>query len=786
MAILAWCPFCRRPTISSTTTKHVNGAALAALLAGSGHTAVQKVFGPWSGIALAGTTDISASNTLLVKITAGTGPIASFGTTRDGWLRIVRADVAFTITRDATNLETPNGVDVSVGVGDILLIVRESSESVAKTQVLEVIKADGRAYRGPNDIPQNLSLSGIIAPAQITASQNDYAPTGHQTAFIERLNSDAACTLTGLAAPTSGRAEVRVLFNVGSFAITLSNADASSSAANRFELGANFVIAAGKCVMVWYDTTSSRWRPLSQVLPWGALAILDRVTVIDRDLTLSGDISPTQLAANTNNWAPTGFSTASVIRASTDASRNLTGIGAPSTKRVIRLYNIGSNALVLKNEDANSSAANRFSFGADRTLAGGDGLELWYDLTSNRWRASAIIAAGGGGGSGTTTWGVCDGRLTLATGTPVMTTAQTAKTVLYWSPYRGGQIGLYDGVSAWSLITATEKSIPLTDTQTGTTTNGSAVMTDLTDTSQLVVGMDIAGTGVTGGTTIASIDSATQITMSANATASGANSMTFKLPVSSMFDVFGFNNSGALKLEILKWTNTTTRATALTTQDGVLVKTGATTRLYLGSIATTATLGQTEYSFGGTASGGTAANLLVYNYYNRTDVEALVQDSATSWSYATATLRSANNSNNNRINFIVGVSEDVVKATYDAVVRYGTAGNPAIAVGLDSTSAATGTQAGISATATATPAAHTHAAGTYLDSQFNAVTGTSGSTAASASATASPAVSMTARYSGFPGVGLHYLQALEIGGTGSNFYGSGNGSQNGLIGHFRM
>ena len=45
---------------------------------------------------------------------------------------------------------------------------------------------------------------------------------------------------------------------------------------------------------------------------------------------------------------------------------------------------------------------------------------------------------------------------------------------------------------------------------------------------------------------------------------------------------------------------------------------------------------------------------------------------------------------------------------------------------------------------------------------------------------------MTARYSGFPGVGLHYLQALEIGGTGSNFYGSGNGSQNGLIGHFRM
>ena len=41
-------------------------------------------------------------------------------------------------------------------------------------------------------------------------------------------------------------------------------------------------------------------------------------------------ISPSQLTANTDDWAPSGLSGADIIRASTDASRNLTGITAPS------------------------------------------------------------------------------------------------------------------------------------------------------------------------------------------------------------------------------------------------------------------------------------------------------------------------------------------------------------------------------------------------------------------------------------------------------------------------
>ncbi len=114
-------------------------------------------------------------------------------------------------------------------------------------------------------------------------------------------------------------------------------------------------------------------------------------------MRLSGDISPTQLAANTNDWAPTSLSTATVIRASTDASRNLTGLTGGADGRIIIMQNVGSFALVLKDENASSTAANRFALGgADVTLAANQACLLRYDSTSSRWR---LIGSTGGGGT---------------------------------------------------------------------------------------------------------------------------------------------------------------------------------------------------------------------------------------------------------------------------------------------------------------------------------------------------------------------------------------------------
>lgn len=64
-------------------------------------------------------------------------------------------------------------------------------------------------------------------------------------------------------------------------------------------------------------------------------------------------------------------------------------------------------------------------------------------------------------------------------------------------------------------------------TLTGTLTSGNTSVTGLSSTANLEAGMSVSGTGITGGTTIASVDSTTAITLSANATASGAQSLLF-------------------------------------------------------------------------------------------------------------------------------------------------------------------------------------------------------------------------------------------------------------------
>lgn len=111
---------------------------------------------------------------------------------------------------------------------------------------------------------------------------------------------------------------------------------------------------------------------------------------INGEFALPADISPTQLAANTNDWAPTGLAGATVIRFSTDALRNLTGITGGYDGRILFLANIGSFPLTLKH-DVTSTAANRFFCPGqlDDSVLAGSTKQLIYDSTSSRWRVIA-------------------------------------------------------------------------------------------------------------------------------------------------------------------------------------------------------------------------------------------------------------------------------------------------------------------------------------------------------------------------------------------------------------
>lgn len=147
------------------------------------------------------------------------------------------------------------------------------------------------------------------------------------------------------------------------------------------------------------------------------------------------------------------------------------------------------------------------------------------------------------------------------------------------------------------------------------------------------------------------------------------------------FDVFLYNNSGAVGAETVNWTNDTTRATALTTQDGVYVKTGDTTRRYVGTCRTTGVSGQIEDSF---------AKRFIWNYYNRVCRPMRVLEATNTWNYTTATIRQANNSAANQLDFVIGASEDSVSATLMYAALNSTGGVAVNAgLGLDTTTAFT-------------------------------------------------------------------------------------------------
>lgn len=145
---------------------------------------------------------------------------------------------------------------------------------------------------------------------------------------------------------------------------------------------------------------------------------------------------------------------------------------------------------------------------------------------------------------------ICQGRLTGTSGNP--TPQSSGGSTLYFTPYIGNLIGLYNG-SNWDQIIFSELSLPIQQSQTGTTHTNTTI-DGLTDTSQLVVGMWVSGSGVPAAATIVSIDSATQITISNATTSSTTTSITFKAVWATNYDIFIINlGGGVLALRMIAW-----------------------------------------------------------------------------------------------------------------------------------------------------------------------------------------------------------------------------------------
>lgn len=103
------------------------------------------------------------------------------------------------------------------------------------------------------------------------------------------------------------------------------------------------------------------------------------------------EISPTALASDTDDWNPTDWGAATVVRIDASADVELRGLAAPTSSDVIRktLINVSSaNTITMMNEAGTSTAGNRIitSPGSGFDLLPDDAVEVLYDSTSSRWR----------------------------------------------------------------------------------------------------------------------------------------------------------------------------------------------------------------------------------------------------------------------------------------------------------------------------------------------------------------------------------------------------------------
>jgi len=270
---------------------------------------------------------------------------------------------------------------------------------------------------------------------------------------------------------------------------------------------------------------------------------------------------------------------------------------------------------------------------------------------------------------------VPQGRLTLTTATPVLTATVSAATTIYYAFYNGNKVPIYDGTN-FSMTTFTELSQATTDT----TKSPAAVTTN------------------------------------------------------SNYDLFVWNDSGTIRCTRgPAWTSATARGTGAATTElervngcwlnKIAITNGPAAQrgTYVGTVRSNAS-SQIDYILGGTAAGGTAAVIGVWNTYNRVLVTPLVRDSTSNWTYNSTTARSLNNSAGNRISMVRGLDEDGVEMSLSLPFSGGASGDYQAGFALDVTNAM-------------------HQ-GTY--GSFGTLTG--------------PAA---IGWSSIPGLGWHYIQAVE-------------------------
>lgn len=205
----------------------------------------------------------SASGLPIITTTSGVLTVGAFGTSAGQFCQ--GDDARLSDSRAPTGAAggdlTGTYPNPTIAAGAVVTEdIADGAVTLAKTSgIQKTITSGSAAPTGgvSGDYYVQTAAAGQVTPATLSASANDYSPGNGD---IYRLSASAAVNLTGWTAWTDGT--LKMIVNVGSFAITLKHQSTSSSANNRFitPTAGDYVLSPGSSMVAYWDATDSRVR----------------------------------------------------------------------------------------------------------------------------------------------------------------------------------------------------------------------------------------------------------------------------------------------------------------------------------------------------------------------------------------------------------------------------------------------------------------------------------------------------------------------------------------------
>jgi hypothetical protein len=242
---------------------------------------------------------------------------------------------------------------------------------------------------------------------------------------------------------------------------------------------------------------------------------------------------------------------------------------------------------------------------------------------------------------------VPQGRLTPTSATPIITADVISASAVYYTPYIGNLIPLYNGLR---FVPYEFTELTLTLASQHTASNIFDIFAFL-DGSTLRIGTGPAWTTATAGS--------------------------------------GARGSGAGTTQLTRVKGILLNAVSMTARNGTSTYAVSAERAtYLGSMFMDGTNGQITCH----VSGGQARKWALWNAYNRRHVRLRCWDGTATWNYTTATLRASNNNADNKVTTFFGLADEYldVRLMQETGQGGGSSGTCQVGIGLNSTTAATG------------------------------------------------------------------------------------------------